>query len=140
MKDYPYERYLRDARILLIFEGTNEILRILISILGKFISRNVTRKFYFYILSPGLQHAGKSLADIVRKVRNPTANPGYVLKKMWRRFRRNPQNPRLDLNLNYYLHPNLRVKSLTLYYIGIINSFVFRGLRNCWKNVFCSLK
>ncbi|XP_038067380.1 complex I assembly factor ACAD9, mitochondrial-like [Patiria miniata] len=61
MKDYPYERYLRDARILLIFEGTNEILRM-------------------YVALTGMQMAGKELSETVKRLQSPLKNPGFVYK------------------------------------------------------------
>ncbi|XP_026999778.2 complex I assembly factor ACAD9, mitochondrial [Tachysurus fulvidraco] len=49
-KNYPFERYLRDCRILQIFEGTNEILRM-------------------YIALTGMQYAGKILTEKIKQMK-----------------------------------------------------------------------
>jgi acyl-CoA dehydrogenase family protein 9 len=59
MKEYPYERMLRDARINLIFEGTNEILRAFIAL-------------------SGMQGPGKELSDVAKALREPIKGFGLL--------------------------------------------------------------
>ncbi|XP_068172432.1 complex I assembly factor ACAD9, mitochondrial [Antennarius striatus] len=86
-KDYPYERYVRDCRILPIFEGTNEILRM-------------------YIALTGMQYAGKILTGRIKEIKK--GNIGLALSvfknKVWTSV--SPKNHGLTGN-KAVVHPSL---------------------------------
>ncbi|MFO1324433.1 MAG: acyl-CoA dehydrogenase family protein [Burkholderiales bacterium] len=58
-KEYPYEQAVRDCRIMLIFEGTNEILRALIAL-------------------SGLQQPGEQLKELGKAFRDPLHSLGAI--------------------------------------------------------------
>lgn len=59
MESYPYERLLRDARVNMVFEGTNEILRCFVAL-------------------SGMSSAGKALAGVVKAMREPIKGFGLL--------------------------------------------------------------
>lgn len=65
MKEYPYERIMRDSRINLIFEGTNEILRCFLALSG------------VQGPSEGLKELGK-VADVSKALQDPIKSFGVL--------------------------------------------------------------
>lgn len=59
MKEYPYERCLRDSRINMIFEGTNEILRLFVAL-------------------SGIQERGEYLKNIGKALKDPIKGFGLL--------------------------------------------------------------
>ncbi|XP_071611557.1 complex I assembly factor ACAD9, mitochondrial isoform X2 [Heliangelus exortis] len=103
MKDYPYERFLRDTRILLIFEGTNEILRL-------------------YIALTGMQYAGRILTDKIKEIKK--GNVGVALGEFLNKLR-DVMGRKVDYGLvgkHGVVHPSLQESGKKLeeniYYFG----------------------
>ncbi len=67
IKEYPYERFLRDCRINMIFEGTNEILRAFVTLAG-------------------VQNLGEELKKVGRALSDPISQIGvlsdFAMKKI----------------------------------------------------------
>ncbi|KAF1391151.1 hypothetical protein PFLUV_G00038940 [Perca fluviatilis] len=87
-KNYPYERYVRDCRILPIFEGTNEILRM-------------------YIALTGMQYAGKVLTGKIKEMKK--GNIGLALGMLGKKLR-SSFGSSVDLGLtgkDGVVHPSL---------------------------------
>lgn len=68
MSDYPFERFLRDARIMPIFEGTNEVLRLFIALAG-------------------IERLGDYLADLGHALRGPVKEIGLLTEFAFHRIR-----------------------------------------------------
>ncbi|HYB53655.1 MAG TPA: acyl-CoA dehydrogenase family protein [Thermoanaerobaculia bacterium] len=68
MEEYPYERALRDSRVNMIFEGTNEILRALVAL-------------------SGMRDAGEDLQEVAKALKAPLTSLGVLSDYAARKIR-----------------------------------------------------
>ena len=73
-KEFPYERFVRDSRINLIFEGTNEILRALIALMG-------------------LQQPGEEMKAVGKAFKDPLHSIGAISSYLTGRVKRTLVKP-----------------------------------------------
>ncbi|GLV44016.1 Enigma [Carabus blaptoides fortunei] len=84
--------------------------------LGHIVLSETNDSLRMVIALSGLQHAGMELNDNVKKLRNPFFFPGYVVKKMFEQRRQAADDPKLNLDLEGYLHPSLTLSARWLEY------------------------
>lgn len=103
MKEYPYERIMRDARINMIFEGTNEILRCFIALSG--------------VRGPSeeLKELGK-IADVSKALQDPIKSLGVLTNFAKKRF-----SKVLPMRTLTKVHPKLESQSNQ--FTGMLSDF-----------------
>ncbi len=107
MREYPYERIMRDCRINLIFEGTNEILRIFTALSG--------------IKGPSddLKELGK-IADVSKAIQDPIKSVGILTDFAKKRFGKKFGNKTLTK-----VHPSLETHAS--HFTSALGDFCDRG-------------